>query len=282
MAHYLPPSINHYCSYEDVERQLELTFTADQAEVAHVVICGVSRDIENFTGRKFYTRTETRYYDGGFGRRMLLDEDLLTVTSLTVDNDADGTYDDETWVEDTDFWLTPFNSWPKNAIEVHPEGNFSLSQIRKGYKIAGIWGYGNGLEETPWQDAGVTVTFADGTTNTGTVSEAGVLETGQTLLVGTEQIFIGSISGSNLNNCRRAANGTTGAAHTDAACQIARYPSAIRKACIFFSCQAFNTMAHAGMQAESIGDYSYTASTGGNMQMLMEQLIGTYRRLVVA
>ncbi len=73
---------------------------------------------------------------------------------------------------------------------------------------------------------GITATAVNGTTTSVTVSAAGILAVGHTILVESEQIYITAISGTTLT-VRRAVNGTTGAAHSAKAVSIYQYPAPI-------------------------------------------------------
>lgn len=201
------------------------------------MIVAVSLQVERkFTHRHFWTAREVRYFSTGPDpeRLNLVDSDLLSVVSMTTDSARTGTWDGETWVEDTDFWLWPYNAtkWPKTEIRPPSTGlgNFTLPEdIDRYVKIDGVFGYGDGLSSDPWasvlNDAGaaVTLTFASAGTKTATVSAAGHVRAGHTLLVGSEQVFVESDSATTLI-CKRAVNSTTAAEHSAVGFSIAQYP----------------------------------------------------------
>jgi len=108
--------------------------------VIESIIEGASRDFDNETGRTFYARTETHYFDVPDGRELWLDDDLLTVTTLT--NGDDSTLADS----DGDYSLIPRNHAPYYAVrlglmsgliwELDSEGN-----PEDVIELAGTWGY---------------------------------------------------------------------------------------------------------------------------------------------
>jgi hypothetical protein len=110
------------------------------------IITAVSRLIENFCGRRFYTTAadETRYFDTEDNEYLWPSIDIVSVTSLHTDRDGDRTYAD-TWAT-TDYDLEPLNaaldsrpySWlhtTPDGVEDFPEGG------RKSIRIIGKFGW---------------------------------------------------------------------------------------------------------------------------------------------
>jgi hypothetical protein len=105
-----------------------------------------SRWVDEWCGRRFYTTAldETRYYTALRSDRLLLGDDLLSVTALSTDADGDRTY--ETAWAVTDYDLTPDNAAldgaPYWAVHVTPVGSYSFPVgVRRGVKIVGRFGY---------------------------------------------------------------------------------------------------------------------------------------------
>ncbi len=103
----------------------------------------VSRMIENYTGRRFYATSETRYYQAINSDEVMVD-DLLTVTTLKSDDDEDGTFE-TTWAT-SDYQLKPDNAAtngrPYTWIETSGYGNYSFPvKVKKGVQIVGSFGY---------------------------------------------------------------------------------------------------------------------------------------------
>lgn len=137
-----PAAVGLYCSVETLKRRISVADTDDDAELERI-ITAVSREIDNYCGRRFYAASETRYYTASHPCRLTVD-DLLAVTTLATDGDGDRTYED-TWAV-TDFDLTPDNAAldgrPYWAIETAPAGDYSFPVgVRKGVKIVGSIGY---------------------------------------------------------------------------------------------------------------------------------------------
>lgn len=102
--------------------------------------------IDNFTDRKqgFGTASETRYYTAEDFQYVLTD-DLVSVSSLTTDDNGDGTYE-TTWTAGTDFVLAPRNAaldgWPYTALDVPAAWpkNFPKG-VYLGVKVIGVFGW---------------------------------------------------------------------------------------------------------------------------------------------
>lgn len=185
-----------------------------------------SRFVDQHTARKFYVVTATRYYSARNSGQVLVD-DLLAVTTLKTDSDGDRTYE-ETWTS-SDYDLEPDNGYPKWRLSVAPDGDYSFPAYRRGVEIAGTWGFGDGESASPWKASGATVTVATANGTTVTASDGTLFAVGQTILAGSEQMYITAIAVNSLT-CERAVNGTTGAAQAGVAASIAQYPRPIRRA----------------------------------------------------
>lgn len=92
----------------------------------------------------FGTASETRYYTALDYQYVLVD-DLVSVTTLQTDDDANGTYE-TTWTAGTDYVLAPYN----NALDGFPytEIDTSVSWPRNfpkdvylGVKVVGVFGF---------------------------------------------------------------------------------------------------------------------------------------------
>jgi len=95
--------------------------------------------IESRTGKIFEPVTDTRYYrqDAVDYLTLYLDEDLLTVTTLT-EGDEDGTE-----IPSTDYWLLPRNDGPPyRRIELRADSDYSWDWATDGeISVAGTWGF---------------------------------------------------------------------------------------------------------------------------------------------
>ena len=115
----------NYCTVEELKSRLGITDTADDFELG-LAAAGASRAIDEITGRYFWRGTDTRTYIPESISRQSLD-DLVSVTSLKVDRDGDGVFE-ETWTQGTDYALEvapgKYNAaakgeqWPYTAAQV--------------------------------------------------------------------------------------------------------------------------------------------------------------------
>jgi len=102
--------------------------------------------IDLYCDRKtgFGTASETRYYTAEDFQYVLVD-DLVSVSSLQTDDDANGTYE-TTWTANTDYILAPRNSaldgWPYTEIDtsVTWPRNFP-KDVYLGVKVTGVFGF---------------------------------------------------------------------------------------------------------------------------------------------
>ena len=118
-------------------RTVESTDATDDG-VIEQCIEAASRYIDNETGRTFYARSETRYYDAVGGRRLKLDDDLLAITTLTNGDDVA--------IADTEYNLWPKNNAPYSEIRLKASSSTLWVMDSDGnseavISIAGTWGY---------------------------------------------------------------------------------------------------------------------------------------------
>lgn len=146
--------VNGYCTAEELKARLwPYGVEPDDYDnaVFDQVITAVSRWIDGFCGRRFYTTAadETRYFTAEWKDRLEVG-DLVSVSSLLTDEDGDRTYE-VTWAS-TDFDLTPFNAAldgiPYQAIETTPKGRYCFPVgVRKGVKVVGKFGFASAPAE---------------------------------------------------------------------------------------------------------------------------------------
>ena len=116
------------------------TDTADDAVIERMIE-QASRYMDAQTGRTFYAREDTRYFDVPGGRELRLDDDLLTITTLT---NGDGTE-----LADTEYNLVPKNTAPHYAIKLKQGSSYYWNSDGSGntedvISVAGTWGYVDG------------------------------------------------------------------------------------------------------------------------------------------
>lgn len=265
--------MNLYASLDAVKRALRISSTAHDAYLLEVLE-GASRAVDNYCRRHFYTLQETRYFGVTHPCQVLID-DVLSVSAVGADSECDGTFDGEAWVEGTDYVLQPRHKWPKYELRPHKNSDKGLWIDREYLKITGTWGYGDGVSANPWRAAGVTLTVADGTSTTGTLSASGAVSAGETLQVGSEQVYVESVSGTTAT-IRRAMNGTTAAAHSATAVYRAIYPAGVTRFTVALASEEYQLRTARGVRQEMLGTHQVMYAAQDDR--IFQRALGAYRR----
>lgn len=196
----------------------------DEREILKAIEA-VSRGVDDYVDDYFFVNTEARSFDGN-GRERIKIPWLLSQTAVKLDEDTDGVYETSLTLN-TDFWLRrPGHRRQKVApftfIVLNPvQGSRSIFAVRPDLlEITGEWGHSDDTDDL---GGGVTATTADATTTKMTTNKSGTpaLGPGDTVLVGTERIYIAGGIGAADWLVVRGVNGTAAAAHTDVA--LTRY-----------------------------------------------------------
>jgi hypothetical protein len=134
-----------YATLAEFKAAVGITDTTDDAALQSV-LDATDTLIDLYCDRKtgFGTATETRYYTAEDYEYVLTD-DLVSITTLQTDDDANGTYE-TTWTAGTDYVLAPVNaaldgfpyteidtsvSWPRNFPK----------DVYIGVKVVGVFGF---------------------------------------------------------------------------------------------------------------------------------------------
>lgn len=139
-----PSAPGVYCTLAELKARADIGDTEDDTILTQV-ISAVSRWIDDFCGRRFYTTSanETRYFTAEDYDQLKV-SDIVSITTLKTDADGDRTYE-TTWDAALDYDLEPFNasldSKPYNKIRVTPNGHWSFPTLRKGVQIVGKFGW---------------------------------------------------------------------------------------------------------------------------------------------
>ena len=119
---------------------IDASETDDDTLLSRLLAAGENH-VETIARRWFHGVTATRKYDGTGphidGRTLLLDADLISVTTLT---NGDGS----TLTEGTHFVLRPSNTTPKSEIRLLASGGAYwtwVDDIEEAISVAGVWGY---------------------------------------------------------------------------------------------------------------------------------------------
>lgn len=165
----------------------------------------------------------------GYASVIPLDAWLLSATTVTSYKQTART-ESETLTEgpSNDYFLIPYNSSPKTIMKLNQDSDKGFYSGQQTLTILGNWGYTNDTEQITDLNGAVSSTTA----TTVAVTSATNLGPAQTILIGTEQMYITSISSNNLT-VERGVNGTTAATHSDEdAVKVYIYPSVVVQACL--------------------------------------------------
>lgn len=138
---------NGYASLAEVRAALyndPVTASTAQDSAIETAVQAVSRQIDGWCGRRFWKNTtdEVRIFtpdDHG----MLFTDDIVSVTTLKTDDDADGTFE-TSWLS-SDYALAPLNAAlrgkPYTMICTKPNGTHSFPHVYSGVEITGVFGW---------------------------------------------------------------------------------------------------------------------------------------------
>lgn len=227
--------MNGYCRLSALKTRLGVTGTTLDAEYV-TAIEEISREWDGECLRPMFAQFATRYMDtrSPASARLLLGQDLASITTLKFDDDGDYSYG-LTLAANTDYWTWP-ETGPIRALELNGESpNLTAwAPGRRRVQIAGLWGYSYELEDTT-----LTVNEAGGdgsaldtseTAITVSASAAALLDAGETIVIDSEQMYVTAVSTVTLTVVR-AINGTTAATHANAAAVYRRrYPRDVEAA----------------------------------------------------
>lgn len=227
--------------------------TSNDAEILRCLEA-VSREVDDYCSRHFYTENATRYFNSTTCERANVD-DIFSVTSLYLDVDDDETWS-ELWTEGTDFTLQPLDEYPKTRIHKKRGGSKLFYNYPNALKVTGVFGYGDGTSN-PWKSADITGTVATTSGTTLTLSHPNAVYAGQTVKLGTEQMYISAVSGTSAT-VSRGVNGTTAATHSVVTIYAAQYPAPVVDTVLFLASGAFNLRQKRGLKDIMIGEYRET------------------------
>ena len=267
---------NSYGTLTRLKTMLGITGTGNDTELLQSLEMA-SRSIDAYCRRKFYVTSETTQYRGE-GNRLMLYDDLLSITTFTTLKDDRST--EKTWAT-TDYELYPLGDtvYPKEYIELADNttaGSFA-SGIKRGVQIAGLFGYGNGSSTTPYLSATTTNDGSfDSSETTFTATAGANLNIGETILIDSEQMYISGISSDTIT-IKRAMNGTTGASHsTGATVYVYKYPQPIIQSCYLQAgriSKRWQTAYATTIGAVEMSPYDVTIGLDADVKRLLNQFV---------
>jgi hypothetical protein len=274
-----------YANLSDLKGVLGLTSTTDDVALRDTLL-RASKEIDSYTGRSFYSVSATKYFDGA---THLWIPDLLNITASGVTLDEEGSASFDSTMASTDYIEygggseDALNTFPITHLEISMNSDYGgfASGIKKGVKIIGNWGYGDGTSAPYLADTTLSASM-DATETSASVTSGANLNAGMTLLIESEQMFINS--GSSPIVVERGVNGSTKAEHANAT-QIYyyRYPEDIKQACLDLSVALYQNRSKQGLQSERLGDYSYTIQgtslNKGQIESMLDDKIHSYRKM---
>ncbi len=289
---------NSYLSLNDFKDILQVSATADDTALLHTLE-NSTRAIDNYCDRHFWSESATKYFDGALHLWIpdLLSMGALSASSLTTDEDGDGVFENAFSSGDfIEYGIgndNSLNAFPITRLEISESASYGsfATGIKKGVKIVGTWGYGDGTSAPYVSDTTLSTSVSTGAT--ASVTSAANLSAGMTILVDDEQAYIKSVSGTALT-MDRGVNGTTEVVHANGT-QIYYYvyPEDIRQVCNDLATAMWSTRGRRGILSEKIGDYSYTMEGNSTMGRggtllnkgmitnILEDSISHYRRAKV-
>lgn len=252
---------------------------ADFVEYVDSAIHSMSKAISLATHRVFVPYKDTKFWyfsDSKFLRNFLgttyepqlsLNEDLLVTSSITWDGSV---------LSASYFRELPYNELPYYAI-LFDRANLPSygSDFDTSLQVAGIWGYHTNLN-LAWETVSASVTLANATVTSLTVSDASLYKTWQYIRIEDEYLQITARNESTeVLTVRRGVNGTTAAAHTTQACQVFKPLPDIELAATRLVCYAYVHRNDRGNQVEVLPDGTVNLNT---VPLMVQQTLRNYQK----
>jgi hypothetical protein len=200
--------VNVYSTLAAFKAEINRSATDDDAMLLRQLE-RASREVDRECQRHFYSETATRYFDGN-GRPQAWIDDLVSVTTVKADTSGAGSYS-VTLAANIDYW-----TWPNNPRANEPVTRLDLNPIssqltewpkgRRRIQVVGVFGYSAESELVGTLGAAIVSTSATSITMTAGHG----LSAGETIIVGTEQMYISAVA-TNTLTVVRGVNGTTAA-----------------------------------------------------------------------
>lgn len=177
-----------YCTREAVKAAVTNAGPASNALIDSYIEAA-SEKIESEFHRRFIPETATKLYrwpEAVQGNAVLYldDDDLLAVTTLKTDAQAASPIT----IASTDYYLEPINKPPYHAVEIDAASSAvfqSGASPQRSISILGRWAY----SETT-KAAGALAEADDGTETALDVTDSSLIGVGDTILIGTEALFV--------------------------------------------------------------------------------------------
>lgn len=237
--------MNEYASLSRLKAECGVPMTERSYDAALLRMTErISRAWDTLTRRRYFTKLETRRWDGANDRYgsvvgMWAPVDIASLTTLKVDDNDDGVYE-LTLVSGTDYRLVRLREEdpsPYCRIDLIPRGT-QLSSFPRGFETVQAVGYFGFSDETETLTAvvgtgGITASAVSLPLPVGHVDAGDFIGPGDTLVIGTEHIAVLASIDSTHVTIKRGINGTTAAIQADGAAMTRRrFPREIEEATI--------------------------------------------------
>ena len=209
--------INLYATPSELKRRLAISDTNHDLELWHLLRVA-SRVVDGHCGRSFYVSTESKRFDVKDRLRVNVD-DLIEVTQVVEDWDGDGVY--ERVRSRSDLILYPLDTNPQsqNGSPFHTvrlgrrRSRSCFPTGRATLQVTGRWGYRSHIVPLDGyiDNSGSAVTKASRSIP---VDDVRQMASGQTILIGSEQMFVRQVGASALSVVR-GVNGSPVSEHAD-------------------------------------------------------------------
>ena len=181
---------NWYTSREALKDALDIVGIHRNRAIDRTIEA-VCREIDRACHRWFIPRTQTRLYrwpphHNGPSYMLWLDADLLSITTLQ----SQAQDSSPTTIAATDYFLEPANEDRFNRVEIDLSSSAAFQSgntPQRSISIAGSWGWSSDTDSAGTVDDSGGISASDTTL---VVSNASLIDVGDTILVESEQIFV--------------------------------------------------------------------------------------------
>ena len=213
-------TLTDYKAYASARGQTASTDTTDDGVITNL-LTQASRYLDRETKRQYYPSVETRLYDIPFDRDLLLDGDLLAVTTFTNGDALE--------IASTNYLLKG-NRPPYWCISLRDISTVSWTTSADGsveqvLSLLGTWGYHDQYSQRAWLAIGTLgAAITDTTTLAFTMSAGHSVVVGNILKIDSELYNISTVSTNTITPVKRGDNGSTAATHLNGATVYAWQP----------------------------------------------------------
>lgn len=193
-----------FTTLDSVKRLRNIDSTTDDAMIKQQVLAA-SRYIERYTGRTFVPYISTLYLETPEHRYVELPDDLLTLTSVTIDDIV---------MDEEDYELLEANQRPYTGI-YNRDGWHPSVYSAYAIELLGTWGY-HGSPDTMWRSVTTQSTASiNGTVTSVIVGDASEIGVYSYIKIGDEMMFVRAVNTvTDTLTIDRAVRGFTAATHT--------------------------------------------------------------------